>query len=346
MWAQPLWFGCLPVCLRKYALHRTQICGIKKVVLSGACSGPPAYYKTRGNGAMRTMLFVFNPNTGGGRLKGRLMDILCHFAAGGYEITVHPTAFSGDARAVVQEKAHLYDILVCCGGDGTLNEVVHGLSLCQAPPVLGYIPGGTTNDYASSLRLPRSDMLKAANRVLHPKKVFHCDYGTFNGRVFNYVAAFGAFTDVAYSTPQTFKNIFGYSAYIFEAIQKLTHIQPYRIHIVCDEGEYDEEFIFGMVSNSTSVGGFNFFDKSEVHMDDGVFEVILVRNPHGLAEMRELSAALLTRNTASPAILPLRTKKLSITGPVAVPWTLDGEFGGKLDKVEIGVKHKGLRICI
>lgn len=299
---------------------------------------------------MKKMLFIFNPHTGGGRLKGKLMDILRLFAEEDYEIISHPTRSKGDARAITIQKAEQADILVCCGGDGTLNEVINGLSHCKKPPLLGYIPGGTTNDFANSLRLPRSDMLKAAQRILHPNRIFECDYATFGeDHTFSYVAAFGAFTDVSYSTPQNFKNVFGYSAYILDAITKLPNIQPYQIKITCEDcgadNEEEGEFLFGMISNSTSIGGFSFFDKKTLSMDDGVFEVLLVRRPHNIKELRELSSAILTRNIDSPSIVPMRAGKIKITSPQPIPWTLDGEFGGETTDVTITVQQKGIRIC-
>lgn len=295
---------------------------------------------------MQKMLFIFNPNTGGGRLRSRLMEILCYFASQDYQLTVCPTGAQGDARLFAFERAMGHDIVVCCGGDGTLNEVVDGLGSLENPPLLGYIPGGTTNDFASSLKLPKSNMLSAAKRAVHPKKILDIDVGRINDRSFTYVAAFGAFTDVSYSTPQAFKNIFGYFAYIVEGIQKLPGLQPSHVRLEANGKVYEEDFLFGMVSNSTSVGGFSFLAQEEVHMDDGLFEVLMVRPPQNLSDLRSVSSALLSHDTASAWILSLQVPKLTISSQEALPWTLDGEYGGEIKKAEIHVRPKALRMCV
>lgn len=295
---------------------------------------------------MKKLLFIYNPNTGGGRLKNRLMEVLGIMSEAGYRLTVYPTAARGDARRAAEEMCMEHDHVVCCGGDGTLNEVVHGLMQHRSPPPLGYIPGGTTNDFASSLKLPRTNMQAAAKRAVHPNRVFRCDVGRFNERIFNYVAAFGAFTDVAYATPQKFKNVLGYFAYVIGGISRLPGLQPVHIHLQADDAEYEDDFIFGMVSNSTSVGGFSFADKNKVKMDDGEFEILLVRQPHNLADLGFLSGALLARDATSPLLVATRASKIKFTGPAAVPWTLDGEYGGAPEMLEIDVLHRALSICV
>lgn len=292
------------------------------------------------------LLFIFNPATGAGRLRGKLMQILCLFSAGGYDLHVFPTEGPGDAARVVKDHAAGHSLVVCCGGDGTLNEVVEGLSTLEAPPELGYIPGGTTNDFASSLHLPKTDMLAAAGRILAPHKLFLCDIGQFNKRIFTYVAAFGAFTDVPYETRQDQKNVFGYFAYILEALPRLPSLHPWRVEIETDDMRMEDDFLFGMVSNSTSVGGFSFPGKERVRMDDGLFEMALVHNPQNLADLGELSASLLTRNLASPLITTLRAKKIRVKSERRMPWTLDGEFGGRLHDVDIRVRPRALKIRI
>lgn len=301
----------------------------------------------RGGVQVQKMLFIFNPHTGGGRLRGKLMQILCEFSAAGYEITAHPTSARGDARKTAEEQACGYDLVVCCGGDGTLNEVINGLLLCGSPPVLGYIPGGTTNDFASSLQLPKTDMMAAVKRITHPRKVFDFDVGMFNDRAFSYVAAFGAFADVSYETPQKFKNVLGYFAYILEGAQKLPSLHPYHAVIETDDGkQVEEDFIYGMVSNSTSVGGFSFAGQSKVLLNDGKFEVLLLRHPQNLGEFRRLSAALVSRNITSPSLTALKAKRIKITSPEPINWTLDGEFGGAHKLAEINVLEKALKIRV
>lgn len=295
---------------------------------------------------MQKMLFIFNPHTGGGRLQGKLMSILCEFSAAGYEVTVHPTQAQGDAENAAAGADNIYNVVACCGGDGTLNEVVNGLLQCKNPPLLGYIPGGTTNDFASSLGLPKTDMLAAARRITQPRKHFAFDVGRMNGRAFTYVAAFGAFTDVSYGTPQKFKNMLGYFAYILEGVQKLPNLRPLHAVVETDGGQViEDDFIYGMVSNSVSVGGFSFASNRKIRLDDGEFEVLLLRHPQNLSEFRELSAALVSRNITSPSLTALKARSLVVTSPEKISWTLDGEFGGAHTKAEIQVLHKALTIC-
>lgn len=293
----------------------------------------------------KKLLFIFNPHTSGGRLSSHLLDIICTLAAGGYEVTAHPTTSQGDARQTAAQAAGTYDLVVCCGGDGTLNETVHGLLNIASPPPLAYIPGGTTNDFASSLGLPRSNMVKAAQLAVTSEMLLHCDIGLVNNqRIFTYVAAFGAFTDVSYSTPQKFKNLVGYMAYILEGIQRLPTLQSMQIHVCTDTEEFEEDILFGMVSNSTSVGGFSF--AQQVAMDDGAFEMLMVRRPQNLSELAGLSAALVTRNINSPYIIAKHVQSVSIVGQAPIAWTLDGEYGGEHIQTDIAVKPQALAIHI
>lgn len=294
---------------------------------------------------MQKMLFIFNPNTGGNRLKNQLLELLRLFSKAGYEVTVFPTAAPGDARRAVETKAPGYDLVVCCGGDGTLNEVVDGLMQLVIRPRLGYIPGGTTNDFASSLKIPKANMLAAAERIVQPKREFLCDIGCLNTRAFTYVAAFGAFTDVSYTTPQPYKNVLGYFAYVLEAVQRLPHLPFCRVSIKTQEAEWEEELLFGMVTNSTSVGGFAHFAPEDVRLDDGLFEVLLVRRPHNLGDFGALSVALLKRDTSSEYVKALRVNSIAFYSDEPLSWTLDGEFGGKMKRARIEVVPRTLTIC-
>jgi YegS/Rv2252/BmrU family lipid kinase len=294
------------------------------------------------------MLFIFHPQTGGGRLKNKLMEIICRFSAAGYELCVWPTTGTGHARAIAASHAKGADMVVCCGGDGTLNEVVDALMAMEPAcrPTVGYIPGGTTNDYATSLLLPKSDMLAAAERIIRPKKVYHSDVGTFNGRAFTYVAAFGAFTDISYKTPQNVKNALGYLAYLLEAVQHLGKTASCRARFVCSEESFEDDYLLGMVANSASVAGFHFKNSHKVRLDDGLFEVLLVKPPHNLGELGELSAALLGGNYASPLLTVTRVSGLRFESAEPISWTLDGEFGGSLTAADIQVHPRVLKICI
>ncbi len=295
---------------------------------------------------MKKLLFVFNPNTGGGKLRYPLIDVLCNFSQAGYELLVCPTAQAGDAKQYVLRHGEDCDLLVCCGGDGTLNEVVDGMMRLEKRPLLGCIPGGTTNDFASSLRLPKNSVMAATNRILKPKKLFRYDVGLFNERIFNYVAAFGAFTDVSYRTPQRFKNVLGYFAYLVEALQQLPGLSSTHVCIKTDHCEIEGDFLLGMVTNSASVGGFTYPDLHQVRLDDGYFELVLLRRPHQLGDLGEISAAFLNADVESDLLTVLHAKEFHITSSDMLPWTLDGEYGGTMDEVHIDVVQKAIEICI
>ncbi|MDL2254478.1 YegS/Rv2252/BmrU family lipid kinase [Ruminococcaceae bacterium OttesenSCG-928-I18] len=295
---------------------------------------------------MKKALFIFNPYTGGNKIKLHLLDILQVFAEAGYEVTVHPTQGPGDAKKTAADYGIEYDLVICCGGDGTLNETVSGLVQHKKPPVLGYIPGGTTNDYATSLGLPKTSMVAAAKRIVEPNEIFHSDVGVFGDRNFNYVAAFGAFTDVAYSTNQNVKNALGYLAYIFEVLGRLNSLPTIVASVECDGEMLDGEFVFGMISNSTSIGGIGFNRTDLIHMDDGLFELVLVRQPQKLADFTTLYADLMRKNIENPHIEVRQGKCFHILSEEPVSWTLDGEDGGSSTDTLITLKHKAISICI
>lgn len=293
---------------------------------------------------MKKLLFLYNPHAGKGQIRLHLAGILNVFAKAGYLTTVWPTRGPADATWAAAHLGARFDRIICCGGDGTLNETVTGLLTLENPPALGYIPAGTTNDFAKNLSLPQ-DMegaaRMAATGVLHP-----CDMGRFNERAFVYVAAFGAFTDVSYGTPQPFKNAFGHLAYLVEAATRLGSLMKgYHLAVTHSGVTFEGDFLYGMVSNTVSVGGFQMFPPSEVALDDGQFEVVLVRQPKNPVE---LQAALfsLARQSAdqSDQILAFHASHLAVASPEALPWTLDGEYGGSPRAVEIQNLPKALTL--
>lgn len=276
---------------------------------------------------MKRMLFIYNPHAGQGRVTARLSDIIDAFTYQGYLPAVYPTRGAGDATRVVSGIGKHYRRIVCCGGDGTLHEVVTALMEMPDPPLLGYIPAGTTNDFAKNLNLPR-DMALAANVAVTGPSM-PCDMGRFNNAPFVYVAAFGAFTDVSYDTPQRFKNMFGHLAYVLEGIGRLGAIKSVHMSVAYDDGEVEGDFIFGMVSNTRSVGGFRGWPAKDVQLDDGKFEVVLVRQPKNAMELQNILTAVITQTPGSNGtLLGFRTSKVTFTCDKEVPWTLDGEFGG------------------
>lgn len=293
---------------------------------------------------MEELLFIYNPQAGQGKARGKLSDIVGAFSANGYLATVYPTQGPGDATELVRAIGRRYDRVVCCGGDGTLHEVVAALMEMEKPPVLGYVPAGTTNDFSRNLDLPR-DMTQAA-QIAAAGPTMLCDMGRFNGRSFVYVAAFGAFTDVSYDTPQPFKNLFGHLAYVLEGIGRLGSIRSWRMRVEHDNGALEGEFIFGMVSNTRSVGGFKGWPAKEVKLDDGQFEVILVRAPKNPLELQAILHSVITQSPGGEGpLVGFHTKGLKLSCDEEVAWTLDGEYGGSHREVQVENVQKALELC-
>ncbi len=290
-------------------------------------------------------LFVYNPKAGKGSIVKNLHEIVDAFAKADYPVTVYPTQAKGDASRLVENRdSELYDLVVCSGGDGTLCEVVNGLMKSGISTPVGYIPAGSTNDFAKSLGL--SDDVKEAMEVITQGTPFLCDVGNFNGENFVYVAAFGLFTDVSYATNQQWKNIFGHAAYILEGVKSLSSIQAYDVQIECDEGTMRGNYIYGMVTNSLSVGGFKNITGKDVSFDDGKFEVILIRRPATFAELNDIVISLLRQSFDAVCIQSFKTSYLKIKSKEELNWTLDGEFGGTFTDVEIQNVQRAFPIMV
>lgn len=276
------------------------------------------------------LMLIINPTAGKNRARAQLYDIVQLLFVSGYRVTVYPTLMRGDATRYVQEYAKEFENIVCVGGDGTLNEVVTGLM--ELPPAerrtLGYIPAGTTNDFASTLGLSGSDMAKCAQGFA--SGIYQqCDIGRFNERYFTYIAAFGAFTQVSYETPQEMKNALGHAAYIMQGIKSLPALQPYHLEIQIDEAHMEGDFIYGQISNSTSIAGIVDIRSTGVVLDDGLFEVMLVKMPTNLLELSETVTAMMNRKfTDCPHIYFYHAKRVTVRSKRGLPWTLDGEDGG------------------
>ncbi|MCR4908527.1 MAG: YegS/Rv2252/BmrU family lipid kinase [Lachnospiraceae bacterium] len=291
----------------------------------------------------KKMLFIYNPHAGKAQIRSNLLDIIDTFTVSGYEVTAYPTQGEGDAARAVLERAGDFELVVCSGGDGTLDEVVSGMMQREERIPIGYVPAGSTNDFASSLRIP-SNMKKAADIVVNGT-VRAFDIGSFNGRTFVYVAAFGMPAEVSYETTQDMKNLLGHAAYILEGAIHIADIEPYRIQVEYDDGKIDEPLIFGMISNSLSVGGIKFFRHREVFLDDGLFEVILVRAPRTLADLHAISMAM-SQGGDHENVFIFKASWLKISSKEPVPWTLDGEKGGVLKNVELSNLRRGLKMIV
>lgn len=295
---------------------------------------------------MKKMLFVYNPNAGKGLLKAKLSDVIDIFVKAGYEVTIYPTQQYKDAYHKIVHMEDGYDMVACSGGDGTLDEVVTGMmkrSKKQRIPI-GYIPTGTTNDFASSLHISR-DIMEAADTIVHGK-TFACDVGTFNHDIFVYVAAFGLFTDVPYQTDQKLKSALGHAAYVLEGVKRLTSIPSYHIKVTNGDCVIEDDFMIGMISNSKSVAGFRTIMGKEVKFNDGEFEVTLIKKPKNPVELNEIIAALLIESFDTKYMYTFKSGELILESDEEIPWTLDGEFGGQHEKVHIINKQKALEIMI
>ena len=288
------------------------------------------------------LLFIFNPHSGKGQIKINLVDIVDIMVKAGYDVTIYTTQARADATRKVMEEAANFDRIVCSGGDGTLDEVVTGLIKSDMNTPIGYIPAGSTNDFANSLGIPK-EMVKAAE-VAVGKNPFPCDIGDFNSDTFVYVAAFGLFTEVSYKTSQQLKNIFGHVAYIMEGAKHLHDILSYNMQVEYEGHVFQDEFIYGMVTNSVSVGGFKGMTGTDVKLDDGVFEVTLIKKPHNPIELNEILACLTNMIDDSDLIYSFKTNEVKITACEQIAWTLDGEFGGEHEEVIIRNLNKRVTI--
>ena len=281
----------------------------------------------------KKLLYIYNPNAGKGLILPKLHEVIDVFVKEGYDVEIYPTQGHKDAEKRAAEAGQNYDIIVCSGGDGTLDEVVNGLVKNGNRTPIGYIPVGTTNDYASSLKISKEITLAAHEIMLgtpHP-----LDVGGFNENIFVYVAAFGLFTGVSYETDQYFKRLFGHMAYLMEGIMSLTDVKSYKMKIEIDGVEHEGDFIYGMVTNSKSVGGFKHLTGPNVELDDGLFEVTFIRMPKNLIQLNEITTSLLLQDNKSDMIISGKAKRVKVVSEGPVAWTMDGEFGGNHEEVVI-----------
>ncbi len=272
---------------------------------------------------MKKLLFILNPNAGQRRANKVLPEILQLFNQAGFETIVHVTSGRGDATAVVEQKGDQVDLIVCCGGDGTLNETITGLLRIGADTPIGYIPAGTTNDFASSLKLSHN-ALQAAQDIIDGTPVTY-DVGKFADRYFCYVASFGAFTKSSYIVSQDIKNALGHTAYVLGGISELSQIRKEHVRMEIDGQVVEDDFLFGAICNSTSIGGILTLDPKKVDMSDGVFEILLVRAPQNLTELTECLQAM-QKQTYNCAMITFRSaRQVKIHASADMAWTLDGE---------------------
>lgn len=291
---------------------------------------------------MKKMLFILNPKAGTKKANKALADILNIFNRAGYIVQVHLTAGPKDAIFAVKTFAAGKDLVVCCGGDGTFNETVTGVMEAGLDLPIGYIPAGSTNDFAASMGLS-TDLLVAAEQIVKgaPQAL---DVGSFGDRYFSYVASFGAFSRASYSTPQNVKNALGHTAYLLEGIHELSQIRKLPMRLELDGETVEDDFLFGAVCNSTSIGGILTIDPNQVDMGDGMFEVLLVRAPRDLAEITECILAVQKQQYNCRMMTFRSVRNLKVFADKSIGWTLDGEKASGSEEIPIVNLHHAIKL--
>lgn len=292
---------------------------------------------------MKRMMLIINPAAGKSAIRDNLMGIVKTFTEENYIVSIFMTQQKGDAVRFAKEEAKGFDILVCVGGDGTLNEVINGMVQGAVDIPIGYIPAGTTNDFAASHNLSRFPR-QAARNILKGKGNLH-DIGLFNDRYFAYVSACGIFSDVSFTTPQSLKNAFGRLAYYFEGARKITDLlNQYKFSIHIDNEIYHGNYCFLAVANSFSLGGVLQLDDQNVSLSDGIFEVLTVKSPQNPIELQKIMIAMMDKNYNNDMVRCYHGKKIYIVSDKEVAWTVDGENGGKHRQVTISALNRQLNI--
>lgn len=293
---------------------------------------------------MKRILLIVNPCSGQMKAKKQLSEIIETLNSLGHEVLVHITSGGGDGEAAAIRFAGKVDQVVCCGGDGTFNEVASGILKSGLDIPIGYIPSGSTNDFAASLHL-NTDLLLAAQDAAEGE-LLALDMGLFNSRYFSYVASFGAFTRTSYATPQSLKNLMGHTAYVLSEIQEISQLKSYPLRFELEDGTViEDEFVFGAISNSTSVGGILSLDPQQVDMSDGHMELLLIRFPKDIFELNDCLKALQQKSFDCPMISFASTSGLLVNAPESLPWTLDGEHEQGHSQIEVKCLHHAIRVA-
>ncbi len=295
------------------------------------------------NQKRKKLLLLLNPYSGQKKANRYIVNIVSLFTEAGYDCMFHVTQHSGDAKDYVSENVSEYDLVVCIGGDGTLNEVIEGLMSSKSDIPIGYIPSGSTNDFANSLGLSKN-IMQAARDILNGSPQYY-DLGCFNGKYFSYIASFGAFTKTSYDTSQTLKNSLGHLAYLIESIKEFP-LKPVHAKVTVNGDVYEDNYIFAAISNSTTVGGILTLDSNRVDMSDGLLEVMLIKNPENTTEFSQIAWALTTQQYECEPIKFISSESVVIETTPVVNWTLDGEFSEGKEKIEIKNIHNAIRIVI
>lgn len=293
----------------------------------------------------KKILLIINPIAGKLSTKANRFHVANLFIQNGYQVNLKTTKAKGHATELVLEHALHHDIVVCCGGDGTLNEVISGVMQLGVEIPVGYIPAGTTNDFATSLNL--SSRIETAAQAIMQENTKTLDIGCFNGsRYFSYIASFGAFTGSSYSTPQSYKNVIGHMAYILEGVKDIPSIHPYHVKVEANGEIYEDEYIFGAVSNSTSIGGIVKLDALQVDLNDGLLELILVKKPKTPMDLHKIILFLTKKEPNNEMIAFIKTAEATFTMEEATPWTIDGEYEPGGNKVTIKIIPNAIKLLV
>ena len=292
----------------------------------------------------KKLLMIVNPTAGRSKPRGPLFDAAAIFSQAGYLLSIHNTTFSGDAAQTAAAVGKDYDVVVAVGGGGPLDQVVSGLMTLENRPLLGYLPQGSTNDFASSLQISNNPATAAANMVKSPTR--QLDIGCWNGRHFVYVASFGAFTQSSYTAPQSTKNALGHLAYVLEGIKDLNTLRPYSIKLTADGEVLDGEYLFGAVCNSTSIGGLMRLNSEQVVLDDGRFEMLLIPSPKTAAELSNLVLALLEQQYDYGGLVFRHVSSIHLETEENLPWSLDGEYAASSPVVDIVNRQRSLTMLL
>lgn len=293
----------------------------------------------------KKLLLIVNPCSGKAKMKTELLRVVELLSEADYSVTVYPTKDRGDATVKVASlPENEFDQIVVCGGDGTLNEVITGLMQAGLKTPIGYVPAGTLNEWSSGLGIAR-DIKKAAEDAVNGR-ARSLDIGKFNNKYFTYTASFGAFTSASYSTPQDIKNVFGQAAYFFEGIKSVGNIKPIPLKFVANGREIEGDFLFGAITNSMSVGGIVKFSDNEVELNDGYFEVLLIRNPDNILKLQPMIDGILKKELNREGMEFFRTKEITVIGGSDVSWTLDGEYAAGEDIINISNVHSAINLIV
>jgi len=293
----------------------------------------------------RKLLLIVNPHAGRAAIKNHVMDIIDVFVKEDFVVTCFTTQKQGDPERIVEECGADFDRIVCCGGDGTVNEGLNGIMRLKKKPELGIIPVGVMNDYAYNLAIPSNP--KIAAEIAAGDCVFTIDVGELNGKFFTYAAAFGLFTDVTYQTNQDMKNILGVVAYGLEGLKRIADIKTYHVTVEHDGGIIEGDYMIGLFSNSISIAGVR-TAYTDALLDDGLLEIALIKKPASLEEMQEIVNVLLSIKKATDVesgfLTILHTKSVKITCDEPVAWTVDGECGGVFTESDIRAHQQAIKV--